>query len=103
MLGNTLRAIRIANDMSMKEAGEKAGVTSTYIGEVEIGKKNPSLKVLERLADVYNIPKYKIFEFDEQYEENKYSYPQLLKVILEYYLYECKEQEDTVELVKKKI
>jgi transcriptional regulator with XRE-family HTH domain len=50
LLGYVLRQERQNQDLTMKELGEKAGLSEIYIGEIERGQKYPSAKVLESLA-----------------------------------------------------
>ena len=49
---------------------EKCGTSTSYIGEIEIGKKFPSVEMLERIAGALNIPPFKFFikEIDESFE-----------------------------------
>ena len=87
MLGEVLKAIRVANNgMSTKLAAERAQVSSTYINLIENGSKNPSYTTLKKLATAYNIPLSQIFLFDENQEENNLTYQQLLILILKYYV-----------------
>lgn len=61
MIGEVLRVSRIANDMTIKEASVKAGVSVSYITELEKQKrKNPSTEYLKKICEVYNL---KVSEF----------------------------------------
>ncbi len=87
MLGNILKIIRIANDnMSVKDAASKMGVSSSYITEIENGNKTPSLNTLRKFSIVYNIPVSRIVGLDEQEEDEKMSYQELLRNVLQYYI-----------------
>lgn len=56
MVGELLRVSRIANDMTIKEASQKSGVSVSFITEIEKQKrKNISVDVLGKLCDAYNI------------------------------------------------
>ena len=51
---NVIRAIvdtRIAQNLTQKELAEKTGIAQTEISRIENGTRNPSLKILQRLAD----------------------------------------------------
>lgn len=51
---NVIRAIidaRISQNMTQKELSEKTGIAQTEISKLENGTRNPSIKLLQRLAD----------------------------------------------------
>jgi transcriptional regulator with XRE-family HTH domain len=50
ILGHVIRLERQNQSLTMRELGEKAGLSEIYIGEIERGQKYPSAKVLESLA-----------------------------------------------------
>ncbi len=82
-LGNVLKLLRIAKNMSAKELATKMKVSSTYVSEVESNNKNPSLEMLSRYSEALNVSKSTILYFDEEGEKNGYNYQQLLLTILQ--------------------
>ena len=51
---NVIRAIidaRLSQKMTQKELAEKTGIAQTEISRLESGTRNPSIKLLQRLAD----------------------------------------------------
>jgi transcriptional regulator with XRE-family HTH domain len=48
--GNTLRNLRRSRNLSQEELGHLAGLDRTYISGLERGKRNPTLKVIVRIA-----------------------------------------------------
>ena len=51
---NVIRAMidaRIAQNMTQKELAERTGIAQTEISKLENGTRNPSIKLLQRLAD----------------------------------------------------
>ncbi len=51
---NVIRAMidaRISQNMSQKELSERTGIAQTEISKLENGTRNPSIKLLQRLAD----------------------------------------------------
>src|SRR5689334_24461867 len=50
ILGRVVRQERQNQHLTIKELGEKAGLSEIYVGEIERGQKYPSAKVLENLA-----------------------------------------------------
>lgn len=54
-LGMYLKHRREALKMARPDVARAIGVTSTYLGMVESGKRLPSLPMLEKLADVLQV------------------------------------------------
>src|SRR2546427_13259689 len=50
ILGRVIRRERQYLHLTIKELGDKAGLSEIYVGEIERGQKYPSSKVLESLA-----------------------------------------------------
>ena len=51
---NVIRAIidaRISQNMTQKELAERTGIAQTEISKLENGTRNPSIKLLQRLAE----------------------------------------------------
>ena len=81
-LGNVLKLLRIANEMSVKDLATRMSVSSTYISEVEANNKKPSLDMLSRYSEALNVSKSTILYFDEVGEKSGYNYQHLLLEIL---------------------
>lgn len=54
-LGSWLREKRKTAGLSMREAGQLAGVSEGWISKIEAGKKPPSADLLVRLAQAYGV------------------------------------------------
>lgn len=65
MLNEALRLIRVYHDMKQSEAAAKLGISNSYLSEVEKGHKKPTLELVERYAEVYEIPASSIMFFSE--------------------------------------
>lgn len=50
IMGRVIRRERQERRMTIKELGEKAGLSEIYVGEIERGQKYPSSRVLESIA-----------------------------------------------------
>jgi transcriptional regulator with XRE-family HTH domain len=50
IIGRIIRRERQNRRMTIKELGDKAGLSEIYVGEIERGQKYPSAKVLESIA-----------------------------------------------------
>ena len=55
MMLETMRTIRKAKGMTMKELGEKVGVAEVTVSFYETGKREPSLEVLCKIADELDV------------------------------------------------
>lgn len=54
-VGGNLRRIRVERGLSQEQFADVLGVHRTYMGGVERGERNLTLKSLERLADHLDI------------------------------------------------
>lgn len=55
IIGRVIRRERQDRRMTIKELGDKAGLSEIYVGEIERGQKYPSSKVLESLAKALDL------------------------------------------------
>ncbi len=56
VVGRNLRYIRLERGYSQEAFAEVLGVHRTYLGGLERGERNLTLKSLERLASVLHVP-----------------------------------------------
>ena len=63
-IGETLHAFRTKNGMTIKQLSEKTGLSTALISEMERGIGNPTLAVLETLADTMGISLAMLLERD---------------------------------------
>jgi len=61
--GKHLRSIRLEKKLTQEELADKAGMHFTYIGQIERGKRNPSLVNLERLAKALKVSAGQLLPF----------------------------------------
>lgn len=54
-LGLRLRALRVQAGKTLARASEGAGVSLSYISDVERGRRSPSLDVLDRVCESYGV------------------------------------------------
>lgn len=62
IIGKVLRRERQDRHLTIKELGDKAGLSEIYVGEIERGQKYPSAKVLEGLATALGLDLAEFFE-----------------------------------------
>ncbi len=64
-LGKTLKNIRIEKGLTQEALAEKVGIHPTYVGKLESGKNNVSIKMLFKISRALNTKLYNIFDFDK--------------------------------------
>jgi transcriptional regulator with XRE-family HTH domain len=62
LVGWNLRRLRVARDVSQERLAFDSGVDRSYLGGLERGEENPTVEVLERLADTLGIKLAELFE-----------------------------------------
>jgi transcriptional regulator with XRE-family HTH domain len=65
--GKRLRELRLARNLSQEELAFKVGVHRTYLGGIERGERNPSLRNLAAIADGLGISLSELFSHLEDY------------------------------------
>jgi len=63
IIGRVIRRERQNQHLTIKELGDKAGLSEIYVGEIERGQKYPSAKVLESLASALELDVADLLEF----------------------------------------
>lgn len=61
-LGRNLRSYRKARRISQEVFAARLGYHRTYIGEIENGRRNLSLRAVERIADQLDIDPLRLLE-----------------------------------------
>lgn len=49
-IGENIKRVRKEKRMTQKDLGEIIGISNTYLSDIEIGRTNPSIKTLKRIA-----------------------------------------------------
>lgn len=66
LIAQNVRRIRVALGVSQERLAFDAGVDRSYLGGVERGEANPTVDVLERLAETLGVPLAELFvEIDQ--------------------------------------
>ncbi|WP_318036142.1 helix-turn-helix domain-containing protein [Halobacillus salinarum] len=60
-LGQTIFTYRKRTGMTIREFSDYAGISTSLISQIERGKGNPSLNVLELIASALNVPLFTLF------------------------------------------
>jgi len=73
MLHQALRLIRAYHDLSQKDLADELDVSNSFLSEIESGKKQPSLDLLEKYSERFNVPLSSILFFSESLDSSKSS------------------------------
>lgn len=73
MLNEALRLIRAFHDTKQTDLARKLGISRSYLSEIEAGKKEPTLDLLYRYADVFNVPVSSLMLFCESLDHPRQS------------------------------
>ncbi len=65
MQHEALRLVRVFHDMSQVALAERLGISKSYLSELEAGKKQPTVELLQKYASTFNMPLSSLVFFAE--------------------------------------
>ncbi|WP_148716576.1 helix-turn-helix domain-containing protein [Chitinolyticbacter meiyuanensis] len=65
MVSDALKLIRTYHRLSQTELAGRLSISTSYLSELESGKKEPSLDILQRYADYFKVPLSSLVVFSE--------------------------------------
>jgi len=69
-IGDNIKKYRKAQKITQKELAERSNISRSYLADVENGRYNPSLEVLEAIAQALNIPTSELLENNNENNDN---------------------------------
>lgn len=69
MIGVVLKRTRIIYGYKASEMSSKLGISASYLSEIENNKKQPSLELLQKYADIYGIRLSSLILLSENMDE----------------------------------
>jgi len=69
LIAEALRLIRVFHDMKQNELADRLGVSKSHLSEIENGKKQPTLQLMERYSYEFRIPVSSILFFSEKLDK----------------------------------
>ncbi|HSL85404.1 MAG TPA: helix-turn-helix transcriptional regulator [Bacteroidales bacterium] len=54
-IGDNIRKYRRSRNLTQKQLGELIGLSNTYLSDMELGRTNPSIKTLKKIAKAMEI------------------------------------------------
>ena len=55
-LGKNVRRLRLAKGWSQEDYADRVGIHRTYVSDIERGRRNPTITVVEKLAKPLKVP-----------------------------------------------
>lgn len=71
MLNEALRLIRAYHDLSQTQLCSELGISNSYLSEIESGKKMPSLDLLSKYSQYFDVPVSSLIFFSENLDHTK--------------------------------
>lgn len=57
--------VRVFHDLSQTALAERLGISSSYLSEIESGKKSVTLELLQKYSEIFNMPMSSLLFFSE--------------------------------------
>lgn len=70
MLNEALRLVRVYHDLTQSELSRDLQISNSYLSEIEAGKKQPTLDVLAKYSERFDVPVSSLLFFSEKLSEN---------------------------------
>lgn len=55
-IGMTVRQIRLERGFTLQALADESGISKSYLGDIEKGRKNPTTDVIEAIAQALDVP-----------------------------------------------
>ena len=68
MINNALKLVRQYHNINQTQLASKLSISTSYLSELESGKKEPSIEILQRYAQHFNVPLSSLVVFSETLE-----------------------------------
>jgi transcriptional regulator with XRE-family HTH domain len=72
-LGRRIRSLRRSRDLSQEGLAEKAGISYKHLGEIERGKANVTIDIVERIAAALDMEMVELFDYEHEGEVKELS------------------------------
>lgn len=70
MIGEALRLVRVFHNMKQKDLAKTLDVSPSYLNEVESGKKQVTIDLLQRYSSFFDIPVSSLLYFAERKDKH---------------------------------
>ena len=66
LLGRRIRSLRKSRDLTQEQLGASCDINYKFIGAVERGEENPSLKTLQKIAEGLGVELFELFRLKHE-------------------------------------
>ncbi len=73
MLNVALKQIRIFHQIKQADLAKKLEISRSYLSEIESGHKSVSMDILNKYAEIFDVPHSSLLLFSENIGKNKFS------------------------------
>ena len=73
MISRALRLVRQFHRLKQTDLAARLDLSNSYLSEIETGVKSPSVELLRKYSEIFNIPVSTLLLFSERLEEKKFS------------------------------
>lgn len=65
LVGRRIKTLRKAHNLSQEALADRADMSAKYLSRIEVGRENPTVDILLRLADGLEVEPYEMLCFDD--------------------------------------
>lgn len=69
-VGENIRLLRRQRGLSQEKLALKAGINTSYMGEIERAEKSPTIDIIEKIASALDIEIERLFHFEMKSTKN---------------------------------
>lgn len=77
-IGLTVRRLRMEREYTLQALADESGVSKSYLGDIEKGRKNPTTGVLEAIAEALGVPPRRLLYHAALEEDDPFLEPEQL-------------------------
>jgi transcriptional regulator with XRE-family HTH domain len=77
-IGMTIRRLRMDHEYTLQALADESGISKSYLGDIEKGRKNPTTDVIEAVAAALNVPARRLLYHAALDEEDPFLEPEQL-------------------------
>lgn len=97
-IGNRIRSLRLKHNLSQEQLALRADITTAYLGQIERDEKNPTIKLIEKIANALNLSLSELFS--DQKIDNEDSDEIINNIIFELSDLSIEEKQEILQIIK---